>query len=346
MSPLAHQYIDRETSAVRTERLFADRLVNFLYGPPREQAAWLFRQLTSSRASEMLAYLNYEVVLNRRGGRSGLPVKAMDIDVSECVLPPSALNTPRKIFERQLRYWDVRPMEDDPRAVVSPADARVLCGSLRESSTLFLKNKFFDVAELIGRHKTLWYQRFAEGDVAIFRLTPDKYHYNHLPVSGQVLDIYEVDGAYHSCNPGPIVQVVTPYSKNRRVVTILDTDVPGGSQAGLVAMIEVVALMIGDIVQCYSDRRYDDPRPVRPGMMVSKGQPKSLYRPGSSTDVLLFQRGRVEFCEDLLANMLRPGVRSRFSKGFGRPLVETDLTVRSTIGYARAAEAARGHDGQ
>ena len=31
-----------------------------------------------------------------------------------------------------------------------------------------------------------------------------------------------------------------------------DTDIPGGSHVGFVAMIEVVALMIGDIVQCYS----------------------------------------------------------------------------------------------
>jgi phosphatidylserine decarboxylase len=344
MSPLVHQYIDRETSAIRTERLYADRLVNFLYGPPREQAAWLFRHLTSSRASEMLAYLNYELALNRRSRRSGLPLKAIDVDVAECVAPPDSLDTPRKVFERQIRYWEVRPMEEHPGAVVSPADARVLCGSLRESSYLFLKNKFFDVAELIGAHKTLWTRRFVDGEVAIFRLTPDKYHYNHVPVSGQVLDIYEIDGAYHSCNPGPVVQVVTPYSKNRRVVTIIDSDVPGGTQAGVVAMIEIVALMIGDIVQCYSDRHYDEPRDVRPGIVVRKGQPKSLYRPGSSTDVLIFQKGRVGFCEDLLANMMRPGVRSRFSKGFGRPLVETDLKVRSTIGRARPAPPVRGTD--
>jgi phosphatidylserine decarboxylase len=44
--------------------------------------------------------------------------------------------------------------------------------------------------------------------------------------------------------------MVRPYSKNKRVVTIIDTDVEGGTGIGLVAMIEVVALMIGDIVQC------------------------------------------------------------------------------------------------
>jgi phosphatidylserine decarboxylase len=200
---------------------------------------------------------------------------------------------------------------------------------------VFLKGKFFEFEELVGPDKAEWLSAFRDGDVAIFRLTPDKYHYNHAPVGGTVLDIYEVSGDHHSCNPGPVAAIAVPYSKNRRVVTILDTDVPGGTSAGLVAMVEVVALMIGEITQCYSEARYERPAAVTPGMFLRKGQPKSLYRPGSSTDVLLFQEGRVAFCEDLLRNRTRPDVQSRFSQGFGRPLVETDVRVRSTIGNAR-----------
>ena len=165
-----------------------------------------------------------------------------------------------------------------------------------------------------------WRRLFHRGDWAIFRLTPDKYHYNHCPVSGRVVDWYEISGRYHSCNPGPVVVAATPYSKNRRVVTIIDTEVPGGSRVGYVAMIEVVALMIGQIDQCYSGVAYDNPRMMQIGMMIEKGCPKSLYRPGSSTDVLLFEPGRVSFSEDLVRNRVRPGVQSRFSHGFGRPL--------------------------
>jgi phosphatidylserine decarboxylase len=96
-------------------------------------------------------------------------------------------------------------------------------------------------------------------------------------------------------------------------------------------MVEVVALMIGDIVQAYSHQGYDDPRQVRVGMFLKKGQPKSLYRPGSSTDILLFQPGKVRFASDLLQNQLRSGVASRFTQGFIRPLVETDIKVRSLL---------------
>jgi phosphatidylserine decarboxylase len=98
-------------------------------------------------------------------------------------------------------------------------------------------------------------------------------------------------------------------------------------------MVEIVALMIGRIDQCYSEAGYADPRPVEPGMFLRKGQPKSVYRPGSSTTVLLVQPNRLRFCEDLLRNAARVDVRSRFSHGFGRPLVETDVKARSTIGY-------------
>jgi len=127
------------------------------------------------------------------------------------------------------------------------------------------------------------------------------------------------------------VTIVTPYSKNKRIVTIIDTDVEGGSRIGLVAMIEVVALMIGDITQRYSKERYDDPQLMVPGDFLQRGAPKSLYRPGSSTTIVLFQNGRVEFASDLVRNMHRQSVLSRFSRGFGRPLVETDVKVRSTI---------------
>jgi phosphatidylserine decarboxylase len=155
-----------------------------------------------------------------------------------------------------------------------------------------------------------------------------------MPVSGRVVDTYVVDGRFHSCNPGPVVALATPFSKNRRHVTIVDTDVDGGTGVGHCAIIEVVALMIGDIASCYSTTRYDDPHPLEPGMFVRRGQPKALYRPGSSTDLLLIEDGRLRFEERLVANARRTDVASRYSLGFGQPLVETDVLVRALIGRA------------
>jgi phosphatidylserine decarboxylase len=262
-------------------------------------------------------------------------INALNIDLSECLDDPDSLTTTREIFERKIRYWETRPLSDQPRILVSPSDSRVLVGSFCESSSLFLKDKFFCFEEMLGIGETSWQTFFRGGDFAVFRLTPEKYHYNHSPVTGIVLDLYEIEGDYHSCHPLAVVAVATPFSKNKRVVTIIDTDVEGGSQAGLVAMIEVVALLIGDIVQCYSQERYDNPQTISRGMFLKKGRPKSLYRPGSSTNVLIFQKGRVVFCGDLIANLKNQEAASLFSKGFGQSLVETEIKVRSPIAVAR-----------
>jgi phosphatidylserine decarboxylase len=332
---IRHQYIDRETAEVKTENLYCDRLVNIIYAQVKERNKTLFNALTSARTTAILGYLNYDLPPKGYFFSPFKLAKILAVDLGECLDPPEELNTPRKFFERKIKYLQMRPMPSNPVSVVAPADSKMLVGSLAEQSQLYIKEKIFNYHELLGPSPKDWLTAFAEGSFAIFRLTPDKYHYNHVPVSGRVADFYQISGRYHSCNPGAVVQLFHPYSKNKRVVTIIDTDVEGGTRIGLVAMIEVAALMIGDIVQCYSDQQYDCPKTIQPGMMLSRGQPKSLFRPGSSIDVVIFQRDRVEFSQDIVSNLNHPGAASRFSQGFGKALVETEVKVRSQIGRRR-----------
>jgi Phosphatidylserine decarboxylase len=333
---MKHQYIERNTRQINTEKLYGDQAVQFLYSNIREQSPWLFRKLTSARVSRFLSYINYSGILTQRMKTHLNLQSILNIDSEECVDPPGKMDSLKQIFERKIRYWQCRPMPNDPLAIVSPADSRMLLGAFAETSSLFIKGKFFDYEEMLGLNKKTWLKTFQDGDFAIFRLTPEKYHYNHTPVAGKVLDFYPISGSYHACNPNAVVTEITPYSKNKRIVTIIDTDVEGGTQVGIVAMIEVVALMIGDIVQCYSENEYDKPMSVGTGMFIKKGMPKSLFRPGSSTVVLIFQKDRVKFADDITANMFYPDAESIFSLGFGKSLVETDVRVRSYIGSAYA----------
>ena len=333
---MKHQYIERNTRQINTEKLYGDQAVQFLYSNIREQSPWLFRKLTSARVSRFLSYINYSGILTQRMKTHLNLQSILNIDSEECVDPPGKMDSLKQIFERKIRYWQCRPMPNDPLAIVSPADSRMLLGAFAETSSLFIKGKFFDYEEMLGLNKKTWLKTFQDGDFAIFRLTPEKYHYNHTPVAGKVLDFYPISGSYHACNPNAVVTEITPYSKNKRIVTIIDTAVEGGTQVGIVAMIEVVALMIGDIVQCYSENEYDKPMSVGTGMFIKKGMPKSLFRPGSSTVVLIFQKDRVKFADDITANMFYPDAESIFSLGFGKSLVETDVRVRSYIGSAYA----------
>ncbi len=98
-------------------------------------------------------------------------------------------------------------MEEDADTVVAPADSRLLCGRLAETPALFVKEKFFTTGELLGPGSS-WAELFNRGSYAVFRLTPDKYHYNHAPVAGTVVDLYTLDGSYHHatrgrCSPWP-----------------------------------------------------------------------------------------------------------------------------------------------
>ena len=332
MASAPHQFIERTSGRVTDERLYSDRVVRFLYGTARERAPALFRALTGARISGVLGWLNYDSFLGARLTGSRRFVDAMGIRLDECVEPAASLDTPRKLFERQIRYWECRPESARADAVVSPADARAVTGSLPAPlDGLMLKEKFFSTGELLGNRGERWLDRLRGGDYAVLRLTPEKYHYVHTPVAGVVRDIYELPGRHHACNPAAVVAVATPHSKNARLVTIIDTDVDGGSHVGMVAMVEIVALMIGRIVPRYSDERYLAPRALLNGEFMRRGVPKSLFQPGSSTVVLLFEPARVRFAGDLVANRAHPGATSRFSVAFGEPLVETDVAVRSLL---------------
>jgi len=338
VTTIQHQYIERDSGKICSERPFADPIINYLYGKNRERASYLYQLLGSQWFSAFLGWVNYDFPLGQNISGIKRFLRNCAVDLSECVDSLEYFDTARKVFERQIAYWHCRPMTDDELAIVSPADARVLLGSLKNDSAFFLKGKFFDCEELLGGNQFDWPAAFRGGDFIICRLTPEKYHYNHTPVAGIVRDFYENGGCYHSCNPGAVVTLATPYSKNRRVVTMIDTDVSSGTNVGLVAMVEIVALMVGDIAQCFSRVEYQEPQPMRTGMFLDRGCPKSLFRPGSSTTVLLFQENRVHFADDLIGNLYRADIVSRFSQGLGRPLVETDVKVRSTIGQRKEKE--------
>ncbi len=330
---MKHQYIVRETGEVADEKFYHDRLVNYLYSVMREESSLLYRLVTSKRLSSLMAWINYDFPAGKwLTGGSGF-LKSSGIDITEFYDSVESLDTARKFFERKIRYGECRPIPPDDDAVVSPADSRIITGSFESESLIFMKEKFFSLDDLLDVRRG-WSSLFRNGDYAVFRLTPDKYHYSHVPVSGTVADFYEIDGAYNSCNPGAVLTVNKAYSRNRRVVTIIDTDVPGGTGCGKVAMIEVAALMIGDIVQCYSEKGYEHPSPLTHGMFLKKGQPKSLFRPGSSVDILIFENNRLRFDSDLIENSMKSGIETRFMKCFSRPVVETDIKVRSSIGKA------------
>ena len=66
MTRTAHQYIERHTHRVLTEKLYGDGIVDFLYSDLRENPSWLFRALTGPRVSSLIGFISYDTILGQR----------------------------------------------------------------------------------------------------------------------------------------------------------------------------------------------------------------------------------------------------------------------------------------
>jgi hypothetical protein len=92
-SLLPHQYIDRHTGRVCTERLFNDALVRCLYSAAREYAPAFFRLATSRHTTALLGLLNYDLPFggSLAGHRAFLAESG--IDLSECISASGSMLT-------------------------------------------------------------------------------------------------------------------------------------------------------------------------------------------------------------------------------------------------------------
>ncbi len=326
-----HQYILRHNGTAVDEQLLADRVVSFLYNRSRDEPGALLDMLASAKVTDWLAHWEFDRSLRHPERVIRQTMARLGIDGSEFLDPIESMGTLRELFERRIRYWQVRPLPQDPRALVASADGKALPFATEGESSLPVKSRFMSLAAILGAANP--WLRWPDLPLAgvVIRLTPDVYHYTHAPVSGVVRQYVQIEGMFHSCNPTALTAFTRSYEVNRRAVTVYDTDVEGGSQIGMVAQIDVAAMMIGRLESRFSARGYEDPRPLRPGQFVPRGAPVSLFRPGSSTSILVWQAGRARHAPELITNSKRSDLRSRFSDWLGSPWVETAIRVRELI---------------
>jgi phosphatidylserine decarboxylase len=102
---VSHQYIDRVSGRVLAEPLYADRLLRLVYAAPWEDRSWILRTVTSARTSQLLGFLNYDLPFGWMLWGIDRFVRQLGVDLSECVESVERLDSPRKLFQRQIRYW-------------------------------------------------------------------------------------------------------------------------------------------------------------------------------------------------------------------------------------------------
>jgi phosphatidylserine decarboxylase len=270
-------YYDRALQAWAHERVFGERELRLFYESRlgRALTRWVFAR---GPFSTLYGRLKRSAL-----SRSQIPgfVERLGIDASEAARPLEAYRSLDEFFARRLRPG-ARPLDPDPRALLSPADGRVLAhAAVHSQDTLRVKASRVTTAELLGDASLA--ERFSGGPVLIVRLAPADYHRFHFPASGRAGAPRRIPGLLHSVHPIALA-AGAPSFVNKRVLTLLSTEAFGS-----VGLVEVGAMVVGTIQQTY-----------RPGP-VERGAEKGTFHFGGSTVVLLGEPDRVVLDADLLA---------------------------------------------
>jgi phosphatidylserine decarboxylase len=169
-----------------------------------------------------------------------LYVRAYGVDLSECDVPEGGYRSFNDFFTRPLRAG-ARPIDGDPRAIVSPADGRIEdAGPIDARGVFLIKGRRYELAELLGSSDEA--QRLAGGSFVVVYLSPRDYHRVHAPVGGEVVRARHLGGTLFPVNRIGVEHVPNLFAKNERVVVVQDA--PG---LGEVVSVLVGALVVGGI---------------------------------------------------------------------------------------------------
>lgn len=211
----------------------------------------------------------------------------------EMVKPdPNSYATFNEFFAREIKE-SARPIAEPENDLVasSPADCRLTAYQTIDLATEYwIKGKGFSVARLLDDEEVA--QQFDGGSIVIARLAPQDYHRWHAPVSGEVVAIKDIPGAYYTVNPQAINEPGTldVFCENKRSVMMLKRSSTGSP----IAVIAVGAMLVGSIKYVGGVDQ--------PGTTVRRGQCLGAFYYGGSTVIVLFPRGEIVLDQDLVRN--------------------------------------------
>lgn len=274
------EYFNRYTGRVETEQVYGEKFLHFTYG-------------------NALGRLSLHGLVKRAffsrwyGRRMDQPASARKIrpflaayglNSAEFAEAPESFRSFNEFFYRKLKP-EARPIHPDPKAAVFPADGRHLgFQNVMKAEGIFVKGQVFDLRKLIKNHELA--ETFRDGVMIMSRLCPVDYHRFHFPVAGVPSKPVLIEGPLYSVNPVALKQNIHFLAENRRSRTEIRSEA-----FGLVLMLEIGATCVGSFEYTF-----------QPGVRVEKGAEKGFFKFGGSSMVTLFEHGRVDLAEDLIAN--------------------------------------------
>ena len=282
------RYFERETGEICTEQIYGRWALSLLYGS--STGARIFAALCLPLLARLpfLSQLYGYLQRHPSSKKKIIPfIQLFRVDASEFADPVSSFQSFNEFFIRKLKP-ECRPIDSRSDRIVMPADGRVLIfPDLRKTEGFYVKGQQFDLPSFL--QNPAYARHYQEGSMVIIRLAPTDYHRFHFPFEGIPSKAQEIGGTLYSVNPIALGKRLRILWENKRMITELSTE-----RCGLILMVEIGATCVGTIHQTY--------QPDRP---VEKGEEKGYFSFGGSCIVLLFEKGRVTFDQDLINNSAR-----------------------------------------
>jgi phosphatidylserine decarboxylase len=261
------------------------------------------RLVLGATRSRSPAFKNALIELFVRGFRPDM-TDAVETD-------PTAYASFNEFFTRALRP-ETRPVDADPRAIVSPVDGTVSeAGPLTADRLLQAKGHDYSLRALLAGN-TAWERTFAGGHFATIYLAPYNYHRIHMPLGGELRQSFYVPGRLFSVNRTTAQLVPGLFARNERVFCGFDA---GGVPFGVIL---VGALNVGSMATVWhgdvTPRKHREVTPlpvidVLAPITLAKGDEMARFNMGS-TVILLLPAGTASWTDKLVAGQtLRMGER-------------------------------------
>jgi len=178
-----------------------------------------------------------------------------------------------------------RPIAGGKRGAICVADSRVVTyDTVEKSKKLWIKGVDFSITNLVM--DTHLGERFEDGSVASFRLSPQDYHRYHSPVSGTIKEFRSLPGDYYDVDPIAIRSQVNILTSNARDYVVIDSP-----EFGEVLFVAIGAVDVGT-VEIHEKYR-------KSGTKINKGDELGLFQFGGSSIIVAFRQGRIKFDDDL-----------------------------------------------
>jgi phosphatidylserine decarboxylase len=198
-------------------------------------------------------------------------------------------------FTRQLREG-ARPLDADPRHVVSPSDGIVgACGDIAGTEVIQAKGFPYTLLDLLGDPALV--EHYRDGCYVTLRLTSAMYHRFHAPHDCLVQRVTYISGDTWNVNPIALKRVEKLFCKNERA--LIETTLSDSGHR--ITLVPVAAILVASIRLHFLDvllhLRYRGPNVMPCHASFAKGDEMGWFQHGST--IIVFAPRGFKLCEGI-----------------------------------------------